>query len=185
MSPLKTQAPTQDQCVHSRLRQCSSSTSCVDVTFFLFPQRPLAGWHIALWDSICLYSDRKLILRFLFIPLSTRKFHSRVKASITSSKSTFLSLTLVTKKLRYLPGTAETEGGNSARHPIPGLGLSKNSPFWYCLLKSASSLLLKLISAVMQIALALFHKMKPLSMIKLFSEYSLGISNSVLKFLQW
>ena len=37
-------------------------------------------------------------------------------------------------------------------------------------------------SAVMQIALVLFDRMKSLSVIMMFSEYSLGISNFVLKF---
>ena len=94
----------------------------------------------------------------------------------------FLSLTLVTKKHRYLPGTCATDGGSAAIPPSPGLCLNRNSSFWYSLLKSASSLDLKLMSAVIQIALVLSDRMKSLSVIRMFSEYSLGISNFVLKF---
>ena len=97
---------------------------------------------------------------------------------------TFLSLTLVTKKHGFSPGTCETEGGCAARPPNPGLCLNRNSTFWYSLLKLASNLVLKLITAVMQIALVLSDKMKSLSVITMFSEYSFGISNLVLKFLQ-
>ena len=67
--------------------------------------------------------------------------------------------------------------------PNPGLFLYINSTFWYFLLKSASNLMLKLISVVMQIALVLFDKMKSLSVIRMFSEYSFGVLNLVLKFL--
>ena len=59
--------------------------------------------------------------------------------------------------------------------PNFSLCLYINYTFWYYLLKSASNLVLKLISAVMQIALILFDKMKSLSVIRLFSEYSFGV----------
>ena len=118
------------------------------------------------------------------IPLSIMKSRSLVSANITCSESiVFLSLTLVTRKQRYLPGTCATDGGSAAMPPSPGLCLNRNSTFWYSLLKSASNLDLKLMSAVMQIALVLFDRMKSLSVIMMFSEYSLGISNFVLKFL--
>ena len=108
---------------------------------------------------------------------------SLVSANITCSGSiVFLSLTLVTRKHRYLPGTCATDGGSAAIPPSPGLCLNRNSTFWYSLLKTASSLDLKLISAVIQIALVLSDRMKSLSVIRMFSEYSLGISNFVLKF---
>ena len=117
------------------------------------------------------------------ILLSIMKSRSLVNANITCSGSiVFLSLTLVTRKHRYLPGTCATDGGSAAIPPSPGLCLNRNSTFWYSLLKSASSLDLKLMSAVIQIALALSDRMKSLSVIRLFSEYSLGISNFVLKF---
>ena len=110
------------------------------------------------------------------------KSRSLVSASITCSGSiVFLSLTLVTRKHKYFPGTCETDGGSAAIPPNPGLCLNRNSTFCYSLLKSASSLDLKLMSAVMQIALVLSDRMK--SVIRMFSEYSLGISNFVLKFL--
>ena len=83
----------------------------------------------------------------------------------------FLSLTLVTRKHRYFPGTCATDGGSAAIPPSPGLCLNRNSTFWYSLLKSASSLDLKLMSAVMQIAVVLFDRMKSLSVIMMFSEY--------------
>ena len=118
------------------------------------------------------------------IPLSIMKSRSLVSANITCSGTiVFLSLTLVTRKQRYLPGTCATDGGSAAMPPSPGLCLNRNSTFWYSLLKSASNLDLKLMSAVMQIALVLFDRMKSLSVIMMFSEYSLGISNFVLKFL--
>ena len=111
------------------------------------------------------------------------KSRNLVSANITCSRSiVFLSLTLVTKKHRYLPGTCATDGGSAAIPPSPGLCLNRNSTFWYSLLKSASSLDLKLMSAVIQIALVLSDRMKSLSVIRMFSEYSLGISNFVLKF---
>ena len=111
------------------------------------------------------------------------KSRGLVSANITCSVSlVFLSLTLVTRKHRYLPGTCATDGGSAAIPPSPGLCLNRNSTFWYSLLKSASSLDWKLMSAVMQIALVLFDRMKSLSVIMMFSEYSLGISNFVLKF---
>ena len=117
------------------------------------------------------------------IPLSIMKSRNLVSANITCSGSiVFLSLTLVTRKHRYLPGTCATDGGSAAIPPSPGLCLNRNSTFWYSLLKSASNLDLKLMSAVMQIALVLFDRMKSLSVIMMFSEYSLGISNFVLKF---
>ena len=117
------------------------------------------------------------------MPLSIMKSRSLVSANITCSGSiVFLSLTLVTRKHRYFPGTCATDGGSGAIPPSPGLCLNRNSTFWYSLLKSASSLDLKLMSAVMQIALVLFDRMKSLSVIMIFSEYSLGISNFVLKF---
>ena len=94
----------------------------------------------------------------------------------------FLSLTLVTRKHRYLPGSCATDGGSAAIPPSPGLCLNRNSTFWYSLLKSASSLDLKLMSAVIQIALVLSDRMKSLSVIRIFYEYSFGISNFVLKF---
>ena len=94
----------------------------------------------------------------------------------------FLSLTLVTRKHRYLPGTCATDGGSAAIPPSPGLCLNRNSTFWYSLLNSASSLDLKLMSAVIQIALVLFDRMKSLSVIRMLSECSLGISNLFLKF---
>ena len=106
-----------------------------------------------------------------------------VTANITCSGSiVFLSLTLVTRKRRYLPGTCATDGGSAAIPPSPGLCLNWNSTFWYSLLKSASSLDLKLMSVVIQIALVLSDRMKSLSVIRMFSEYSLGFSNFVLKF---
>ena len=108
---------------------------------------------------------------------------SLVSANITCSGSiVFLSLTLVTRKHRYLPGTCATDEGSAAIPPSPGLCLNRNSTFWYSLLKSASSLDLKLKSAVIHIALVLSDRMKSLSVIRIFSEYSLGISNFVLKF---
>ena len=111
------------------------------------------------------------------------KSFSLVSANITSSGSiVFLSLTLVTRKHRYLPGTCATDGGSAAIPPSPGLCLNRNSTFWYSLLKSASSLDLKLMSAVIHIALVLSDKKKSLSVIRMFSEYSLGISKFVLKF---
>ena len=61
--------------------------------------------------------------------------------------------------------------------------LNRTSRFRYCFLKSASSLVLKLISDVMQTALVLSDKMKSLSMIKNFSDYSFGISILVWKIL--
>ena len=111
------------------------------------------------------------------------KSRSLVNANITCSGSiVFLSLTLVTRKHRYLPGTCATDGGSAVIPPSPGLCLNRNSTFWYSLLKSASSLDLKLMSAVIQIALVLSDRMKSLSVIRIFSEYSFGISNFVLKF---
>ena len=108
---------------------------------------------------------------------------SLVSANITCSGSiVFLSLTLVTRKHRYLPGTCATDGASAAIPPSPGLCLNRNSTIWYSLLKSASSLDLKLMSAVIQIALVLSDRLKSLSVIRMFSEYSLGISNFVLKF---
>ena len=108
---------------------------------------------------------------------------SFVSANITCSGSiVFLSLTLVTRKHRYLPGFCATDGGSAAVPPSPGLCLNRNSTFWFSLLKSASSLDLKLMSAVIQIALVLSDRMKSLSVIRMFSEYSLRISNFVLKF---
>ena len=113
------------------------------------------------------------------IPLSIMKSRSLVSANITCSGSiVFLSLTLVTRKHRYLPGTCATDGGSAAIPPSPGLCLNRNSTFWYSLLKSASSLDLKLMSAVIQIALVLSDRMKSLSVIRIFSEYSFGISNA-------
>ena len=92
------------------------------------------------------------------------KSRSLVSANITCSGSiVFLSLTLVTRKHRYLPGTCATDGGSAAIPPSPGLCLNRNSTFWYSLLKSASSLDLKLMSAVIQIALVLSDRMKSLS----------------------
>ena len=106
-----------------------------------------------------------------------------VSANITCSGSiVFLSLTLVNRKHKYLPGTCATDGGSAAIPPSSGLCLNRNSTFWYSLLKSASSLDLKLKSAVIQIALVLSDKMKSLSVIRMFSKYSLGISYFVLKF---
>ena len=106
-----------------------------------------------------------------------------VSAKITGSGSiVFLSLILVTKKHRFLPGTCETEGGSAAIPTNPGLFLNRNSTFWYSFLKSVSSLVLKLMSAVMQIAQVLSGKMKSLSVIRMLSEYSFGISNYVSKF---
>ena len=100
------------------------------------------------------------------------KSRNLVSANITCSGSiVFLSLTLVTRKHRYLPGTCATDGGSAAIPPSPGLCLNRNSTFWYSLLKSASNLDLKLMSAVMQIALVLFDRMKSLSVIMMFSEY--------------
>ena len=117
------------------------------------------------------------------ILLSTMKSLSLVSANITCSGFiVFLSLILVTRNHRYLPGTCKTDGGSAAIPPNPDLCLNRNSTFWYSLLKSASSLNLKLISAVIQIALVLSDKMKSLSVIRMFSEYSLGISNFVLKY---
>ena len=117
------------------------------------------------------------------IPFSIMKSRSLVSANITCSGSiVFLSLTLVTRKHRYLPGNCAADGGSAAIPPSPGLCLNRYSTFWYSLLKSASNLDLKLMSAVMQIALVLFDRMKSLSVIMMFSEYSLGISNFVLKF---
>ena len=111
------------------------------------------------------------------------KSRSLVSANITCSGSiVFLSLTLVTRKHKYLPGTCATDGGSAAIPPSPGICLNRNSTFCYSLLKSASSLDLKLMSAVIQIALVLFDRMKSLSVIMMFSEYLLGISNFVLKF---
>ena len=111
------------------------------------------------------------------------KSRSFVCANITCSGSiVFLSLTLVTKKHRYLPGTCATDGGSAAIPPSPGLCLNRNSTFWYSLLKSAYSLDLKLMSAVIQIALVLSDRMKSLYVIRMFSEISLGISKFVLKF---
>ena len=108
------------------------------------------------------------------------KYRSLVSANITcSGLIVFLSLTLVTRKHRYLPGTCATDGGSAAIPSSPGLCLNRNSTLWYSLLKSASNLDLKLMSAVMQIALVLFDRMKSLSVIMMFSEYSLGISNFV------
>ena len=108
------------------------------------------------------------------------KSRSLVSANITCSGSiVFLSLTLVTRKHRYLPGTCATDDGSAAVPPSPGLCLNRNSTFWYSLLKSASSLDLKLMSALMQIALVLSDRMKSLSVIRIFSEYSFGISNFV------
>ena len=108
---------------------------------------------------------------------------SLVSANITCSGSiVLLSLTLVTRKHRYLPGTCATDGVSAAIPPSPGLCLKRNSTFWYSLLKSASSLDLKLMSAVIQIALVLSDRMKSLSVIRMFSECSFGISNFVLKF---
>ena len=106
-----------------------------------------------------------------------------LSANITCSGSiVFLSLTLVTRKHRYLPGTSATDGGSAAIPPSPGLCLNLNSTFWYSLLISASSLDLKLKSAVKQMALVLSDRMKSLSGIRMFSEYSLGTSNFVLNF---
>ena len=111
------------------------------------------------------------------------KSRSLASANITCSGSiVFLSLTLVIKKHRYLPGTCATDSGSAAIPPSPGLCLDRNSTFWYSLLKSTSSLDLKLMSAVIQIALVLSDRIKSLSVIRMFSEYSLGISNFVLKF---
>ena len=111
------------------------------------------------------------------------KSRSIVSANITCSGSiVFLSLTLVTKKHRYLPVTCATDGGSAAIPPSPGICLNRNYTFWYSLLKSASSLDLKRMSAVIQIALVLSDRMKSLSVIRMFSEYSLGISKFVLKF---
>ena len=111
------------------------------------------------------------------------KSRSLVSANITCSGSiVFLSLTLVTRKHRYLPGTCATDGGSAAIPPSPGLCLNRNSTFWYSLLKSASSLHLKLMSAVIHIALVLSDRMKSLSVMRIFSEYSFSISNFVLKF---
>ena len=112
------------------------------------------------------------------------KSRSLVSANITCSRSiVFLSLTLVTRKHRYLPGTCATDGGSAAIPPSPGLCLNRNSTFWFSLLKSAFSLDLKLMSAVIQIALVLSDRMKSLSVIRIFSEYSFGISNfAFLKF---
>ena len=108
---------------------------------------------------------------------------SLVSANITCSGSiVFLSLTLVTKKHRYLPGTCATDGGSAAIPPSPGLFLNRTSTFWYSLLNSASSLDLKPKSAVIQISRVLSDRMKSLSVIRMFSEYSVGISNFVLKF---
>ena len=121
--------------------------------------------------------------RDFYYPLSTRNSLSRVEASTTCSGSTtFLSLTLVTKKHKYLPNPCKTEVGNAARPPNPGLCLNRNSTFLNFFSKSAPSLVLKLISANMQIALVLSDKLKSLSVIKMFSEYSFGIPNLVLKF---
>ena len=108
---------------------------------------------------------------------------SLVSANITcSGYIVFLSLTLVTRKHRFFPGTCATDGGSAAIPPSPGLCLNRNSTFWYSLLKSTSSLDLKLMSAIIHIALVLSDKMKSLSVIRMFSEYSLGISYFVLKF---
>ena len=106
-----------------------------------------------------------------------------VSANIACSGSVVcLSLIFVTKKHRYLPETCEIDGGSAAIPPNPRLCLNRNSMFFYSFLKSASSLDLKLMSAVIQIALVLSDRMKSLSVIRMFSEYSLGISNFVLKF---
>ena len=106
------------------------------------------------------------------MPLSTRKSLNLVSANTTCSGFIlFLSLTRVTKMHRYLPGTCETEGESAAIPPNPVLCLNRNSTFWYSLLKSASSLVLKLVSAVMQIALVLSDRMNSLSVISMLSEY--------------
>ena len=115
---------------------------------------------------------------------SVKSTHQDTDAEATCSGSIiFLSLTLVTKKHRFLPGTCETEGGSAAIPPNPGLCLNRNSTFWYSFLKSASSLVLKLMSAVMQIALVLSDRRSSLSVIRMLFENSVGISNFVLKFL--
>ena len=112
------------------------------------------------------------------------KSFSLVSANMTcSGSSVFLSLTLVTRKQSYLIGTCSTDGGSAAIPPSPGLCLKRNSTFWFSLLKLASSLDMKLMAAVIQIALVLSDRMKSLSVIRMFSEYSFGISNFVLKFL--
>ena len=91
----------------TRLRRCSSSISYEDAPLSQFLRRPRAynslGLNLPLFGS---YTG----IETSIIPLSIMKSRSLISANITSSRSiVFLSLTLVTRKHRYLPGTCATE----------------------------------------------------------------------------
>ena len=119
------------------------------------------------------------------MPRSTRKPLNLVCANTTCSGSiTFLSLTLVTKSTGIYWELVKMKKG-VLPFPQPWSLPEKKSTYLYSVLKSASSLVLKLMSAVMQIALVLSDSMKSLSVIRMLSEYSFEISNFVSKFLPW
>ena len=93
--------------------------------------------------------------------LSRRKSHSLVRERTKSSGSTCcLSVALVTKKHKYLPGIWEAAGVKAATPPKPGLCFHRNSMFLYNLLKSAANAVLKFMSAVMAIAHVLLVSIK-------------------------
>ena len=117
------------------------------------------------------------------MPRWTGKSLNLVCANTTCSGSiTFLSLTLVTKSTGIYWELVKLKEG-VLPFPQPWSLAEKKSTYLFSILKSGFSLVLKLMSAVMQIALVLPDRMKPLSVIKMLSEYSFGISNFVSKFL--
>ena len=75
---------------------------------------------------------------------------------------------------RYFPGICDAAGGKAATPPIPGLCFQRNSMFLYSLLKSAANAVLKLMSAVIAIALVLFVSMQSLYVSIMLLEYSFG-----------
>ena len=110
-----------------------------------------------------------------FTSLCTRKSLSLVEDKTKFSGSTcHFSVALVTKKYKYFPGICEAARGKAATPPIPGLSFERNSMFLYSLLKFAASSVLKLTSAVIAIAHALFVSIKSLSVNIMLLEYSFG-----------
>ena len=104
-----------------------------------------------------------------------RKSLSLVKDKTRFSGSTCcFSVSLVTKKHRYIPGIGDATGGKAATPPIRSLCFQKNSVFLYILLKSAAKAVLKLMSAVIAIEHVLFVSIKSLSVKIMLLEYSFG-----------
>ena len=104
--------------------------------------------------------------------LSRRKSLSLVRERTKSSVSTCcLSVALVTKKYKYLPGIREAAGGKAATPPKPGLCFHRSSMFLDSFLKSATNAVPKLMSAAMAFAHVLFVGIKSLFVNFMLLEY--------------